>query len=308
MKKFFLYISLIVFAFCSCLPKYSYTVTEDLMDKSIRQLELKVAIEKYISNKYPEKKYISCNFQDITIITPKEITDLEQLIRIKEQLPLMKDNYGEKLDSVIKSTEHLIALQEYIIKDNNIEIIYKTNHLFTIADKKSISVFQYDLYLDTEYKIKDVSIKLSTSLSEDEFPYFVYFINQKPIYQGANTFSNSENMYAQFYTVLNNEENKEEILHHILLMIKHIEKYNSFDEDVFCANYIKQWIKDNSKFNINYIAILFSRINDNKIMYHKFRYQTASSKMKTVVLSFEFDDNYFPIEIIEYSDDLDRFF
>lgn len=308
MKKFLLYISLLVFSFCSCLPKYSYTVTKDIMDKSIRQLELQLAIEKYISNKYPENIYVSCNFQDITIITPKEIKDLDQLIRIKEQLPLMKDNYGEKLDSVIKSTEHLIALQEYIIKDNKIEIIYKTNHLFTIADKKSISVFQYDLYLDTEYRIKDVSINLSTRLSEDEFPYFVYFINEKPIYQGANTFSNSENMYSQFYKVLNNEENKEEILHHILLIIKHIKNYNSFDEDVFCANYIKQWIKDNPKLNMNYKSILFSRINDKNIMCHKFRYQTSSSQMKTVVLSFEFDDNYFPVEIIEYSDDLDRFF
>ncbi len=311
MQKFFIYLLLITISYSSCLPKYSYIVAEtkgNPIDKTKDQLEVEKTIEKYISDKYPQKRYKSCYFEDINIIVPKEITELNQLITIKAQLPFMEDNYGDKLDSVIQSTEHLIALQEQQIKDNKISIIYKTNHLFTIADDKSISVFQYDLYLDSDYKIKDVSIKLSTKLSEDEFPYFVDFVNQVPIYQGVNTFTNSEKIYSQFYAVLNNEDNKEEILHHILLIIQHIKKYNSFDEDIFCANYIKQWIKDNSKLTPNYIPILFSRINDNKIMYHKFRYQIASSQMKTVVLSFEFDDNYFPIEIIEYSDDLDRFF
>ena len=311
MQKFFLYLLLITVLFSSCLPKYTYIVDEskvDSIEKSKSQLEVEKTIEKYISDKYPQKRYKSCYFEDINIITPKEITELKQLIEIKEKLPLMEDNYREKLDSVIQSTDHLIALQEQQIKDNNISIIYKTNHLFTIADDKSISVYQYDLYLDSDYKIKDVSIKLSTKLSEDEFPYFVYFVNKVPIYHGVNTITNSEKIYSQFYTVLNNEENKEEILHHILLMIQHIKKHNNFDEDIFCAKYIKQWIKENGEYNMNYIPILFSRINDNKIMYHKFRYQIASSQMKTVVLSFEFDDNYFPIEIIEYSDDLDRFF
>ena len=311
MQKFFLYILLIIITSYACIPKYSYMiieVNEPHVDKTKRQLEIEDAIEIYISDKYPEKRYKSCYFKDLKIITPKEIAELEQLIRINEQLPLMKDHYGEKLDSVIKSNEALIALKKSQINDNNISINYKMNHLFTVADSKSISVFQYDIYLDSKYKIKDVKIKLSTKLSDDEFSYFVDFINQIPIYQGINSSANSETIYDQFNTVFNNQENKEQILHHILLMIKHLKKHNGFDEDVFCANYIKRWIKDNSKLTPNYIPILFSRINDNKIMYHKFRYQIASSQMKTVVLSFEFDDNYFPIEIIEYSDDLDRFF
>ncbi len=98
-------------------------------------------------------------------------------------------------------------------------------------------------------------------------------------------------------------------------MVRFIRNHNKFDADLFCAIQIKQWIKENDKssYKLNYRPGKFTRLktvknSGNLIMYHKFRYQTASSKMNQTALSFEFDANYFVVEVIEYKKDFDQFF
>ena len=43
-------------------------------------------------------------------------------------------------------------------------------------------------------------------------------------------------------------------------------------------------------------------------MYHKFKYKPDTSSMAEIVLSFEFDMNFLPIEIMEYTKDYEQFF
>ena len=114
--------------------------------------------------------------------------------------------------------------------------------------------------------------------------------------------------------MLNAEENKDKILHQILDIVKHIRLHNEFKPDVFCAQSLKKWIKNHEKYSANYRSILFTRLREvednpnNRIMYHQFHYQSASSEMKKIALSFEFDENYLPVEIIEYTDQYEQFF
>ncbi len=264
--------------------------------------------------------YTSYSFGQVYTLKPKEIIELDQLIDTRKKLPEMKEHYGSDLDSVITVTDTLIAQKKRDIRTKKIYHTYEVNHLFTIKpSKEALRLYEFTFYLYPNFEVKDVKMELKTTLTPEEKDLFVYYIERFPLVEDKNNhFENDKNdrIYnALSNTLINATENKDEILHQILAIVKHIRHHNEFKPDLFCAQYIKSWVKKNEKYGVNYIPIVFTRLkqtiaeNDtNKLMYHKFRYQIAYSSMKEVVLSFEFDENYFPAEIIEYIDDYEQFF
>ena len=286
--------------------------------------KIQLSIKNYTIEKFKSiGSYSGYSFGDLIPIKPKEILELDQLLSLTDKLPSLEENYGDKLDSVIAANDSNIALKKQEIRKNKIYHYYKIDHVFLIRDKKGkVTLYEIDFFLYPNLKIKDVTIELKTELTAEKKALFVYFIEQYPLIEDEDPYYQNytnQKMHKQLSDALANaKENKEAVFHQVLEIVKFIRKYNKFDPDLFCAIQIKKWIKNNNKstYKLNYRAGKFTRLKNpsssdrasNFIMYHRFRYQSASSKMKQSALSFEFDANYLIVEIIEYKKDFDQFF
>ncbi len=283
-----------------------------------------LSIRNYVEDHYKNiGSYTSYSFGQLYSLKPKEIVELDQLILVRKKLPEMSDNYGSKLDSVLIATDTLIARKKREIRLKKIHHTYEINHMFTIKPEKgSLKLYEFTFFLYPNYKVKDVSQKLNTELNAEETDLFVYFIEQYPLIENDNDdFAANEN--KRTYEMLTNAvldagDQKEKIIHQVLRIVKHIRKNNVFDPDLFCATLVKEWISEHETYKNNYRPALFTRLKESNannserassnLMYHKFKYQPKSSSMTEVVISFEFDPNYLPIEIIEYQKEYDKFF
>jgi len=310
--------------FCSCTVSCIYqhatgTTATEQSKEITAQDKAEEAINEYVITHYNEVgSYTGYSFGQLYSLKPKAIVELDQLIETRKKLPEMKAHYKNALDSVITATDTLIVLKKREIRENKIYHTYEVNHLFTIKPpKEALRLYEFTFYLYPNFKIKDVKMELKTTLTPEEKSLFEYFIERFPLVTDDDQyFENDKNkrMYtALSNSLLNAKENKEEIIHQILAIVKHIRQHNEFKPDLFCAQLIKNWVKDH-EYGANYRPIIFTRIKENKnnpnhkMMYHKLQYQPASSQMKEIALSFEFDENYLPVEIIEYTDQYEQYF
>ena len=317
------FIIAVFFGMCTSSCIYQYTSdssSKDSVKKISAQDKAEKSINEYIVSHYKEfGSYTDYSFGQLFTLKPKEIVELDQLLETREKLPKMKEHYKNALDSVIAATDTLIDLKKKEIRKNKIYHTYEINHLFTIKpQKEDFRLYEFTFYLYPNFKVKDVKMEMKTTLTNEEKNLFEYFIERFPLVTDKNEqFEDDKNqrLYNNLSNaLLNAEENKDQILHQILSIVKHIRLHNEFKPDVFCAQSLKKWIKNHETYSLNYRAILFARLKEvegnpnNRIMYHKFQYQSASSEMTEIVLSFEFDENYLPVEIIEYTDEYDQFF
>lgn len=282
--------------------------------------KIKQAVKNHISSKFSSVgTYKSATFGELEIIKPKEIKALDQLLELKRQLPTMKANYGEQLDSIIALNDSNIILKKESIRAAGIYHYFKINHLFTIKPPKaSRTLYEIDILIYPNYKIKDLSINMKTTLSAQETDLFHYFIDEFPLIEDKNSsYMNLMNnkMHNQLSNALINapKEKKEAMLHQVLKIVQFIRENNKFDADLFCAKQIKNWIQiKDVPYKLNYRPGLYTRLktvdSKNTIMYHKLSHQIASSKMTSIALSFEFDPNYFIVEVKQYNKDFEKFF
>ena len=317
MKHIFTLLFSIITVFTSHI--YSYST---LNNKSVENLaKAKSAIKEHIINQFKTKgNYTEYNFGELTTIKPTEIKELDKLMTLKNQLPSMKKNYGNKLDSMITLNDSNIVRKKRDIREGKIYHYYKINHLFTISYKGKSTLYEFDFFLYPNCKIKDVSLKMKTDINPTEKNNLMYFISNQPLIETDNLSYQqhiNDKMHKQLSNALINAgDNKETILHQVLKIVRFIRKHNKFDADVFCASQLKEWVITNEPYKQNYRSGLFTRLKEvtqdstskNTIMYHKLSYQKDSSQKTNCAISFEFDANYLVIEIIEYKKDYAKFF
>lgn len=227
-------------------PVYESTAPQ----KPSKQETIKQNISNYTTSKFVERgTYKSFQFGELFITKPTEIQQLDQLIEVRNTLPLMEDHYGDKLDSVIKKQDALIEAKKNEIKTNNIYPIYEMSHLFSINVNKDLyEIYEYDYSLYPNYKVKDVKQLLFLELNAKEYQLFLHFTNQRPLFDGNPSLDNA--YYTQFYTALDTEkEFKPELLMNILKIIDYIRKKDKFDEHDFCQTIAKEWVFSNATFN-----------------------------------------------------------
>lgn len=250
--KLAFYLTLLLFL-TSCLGNYPTTSsTPSNVSNKSKEVKVKEGVSNHVKNAFASKgAYKNVQFGELFMLKPKEILELDEMIAVKNQLPLQREKYGDSLESVIEAQEVKVAYKKQEIQDNHIYPWYEINHLFAIipAEKDSVDLYEYDFEVYPNYTIKEAHQKLSLKLSKKEFRDFESFIDQDPVYE-SNDFNWAYDMNARYFkqciAALEAENDyKEELLRTILKMSDYIVVNNEFDENGFTLLLVKEWESEN---------------------------------------------------------------
>lgn len=222
------------------------------VSEKTKEEKVKEGVSNHVKSAFADfGAYKNIEYGELFLLKPKEVLELDEMIEVKNQLPLQREKYGEKLQSVIDSQDIKIAYKKQEIQDKHIYPWYEIDHLFAIMppEMDTVTVYEYDFEVYPNYTIKEAHQKLAVKLSKEEFKTFETFINKEPIYESQDynwAYEMNTKFYNQCIAALEEEEEyKGELLKTILKMIDYISIHNEFDEKDFTLKTVKKWEEKN---------------------------------------------------------------
>jgi hypothetical protein len=283
-------------------------------------------VETYVTTKFgAERAYKMYNFGQLYRLKKPEQKQLDELKELRALVPGMKDNYGNRIDSVIASYDTLIAQKEREIKQKNIVPDYIISHIFSIKNKTGGggTVYEGDFILNDKFEVKDFRVKLGADLSKDDFEWFYYFFQQYPIFNSGD-YEKDVNMSKQIFDFYNShlsklKTEKEEFLVTALRVTRIINKTKKYDKDVICGFLVMKKI-DEKKYCENYHPLKFSpaeeiltktNAGDSLIGYkifHLFECTDSTGKAQQKAVYCELDPYFTPAGMLKVDPPYDKYF
>jgi hypothetical protein len=235
--------------FIGCLGNYPVsTSTTSNVTKISKEDKVKEGVSNHVKTSFAKiGAYKNVQFGELFLLKPKEILELDEMIEIKNQLPLQREIYGDNLQNVIDSQDIKIAYKKQEIQDKHIYPWYEINHLFAIVpvEKDSVGVYEYDFEVYPNYTIREAHQKLAVQLSKTQFKTFEKFMNKTPVYESEDynwAYEMNSKFYTQCLAALEEENDyKDELLKTILNMMNYITVHNEFNEKDFALKVAKKW-------------------------------------------------------------------
>ena len=233
-----------------CLGNYPVvTSTTSNVEKKTKEEKVKESISNHLTTSFAEYgEYKNFQFGELFMYKPKEIKELDELISVKNNLPIKQNADLDNLDAELAAQDTKIEAKKLEIKEKKIYPWYEVNHIFAIIPKDgdSTTVYEYDFEVYPNYSIKDVHQKMILKLSPKEFKSFKRFFNQDPVYESEDYYwaSNMNNtFYVQCFSAIENEdEYTGELIRTILKMSEYIRSNNEFKEGDFTLKLAKEWV------------------------------------------------------------------
>lgn len=240
----FLYF-IIVTLFSNCnLVNYDYS-NQPLTFKEKNTLRIQDSIQSILQKKYNEN-YLPYSFGKLTTNKPNEFLELDSLYELRKTLVLNKKISTSEKDSLLKSLNNKIDISKESINEKKLYHTYEIEHIFLVKSDINYKLHELNYTLYPNYTIKKEDIKLSTTLNKKEKELFNYFSLQNPLFETEDSHYNNQMdqlVYTRFTNALINEtNNKEELLHTILYCVEYIRKYNSFDEQDVAQWIAQKWL------------------------------------------------------------------
>lgn len=241
-----------LFLLQSCLYNYQ-TTTNDSSNELTPEQKSEDAVITHLQNIY-KNNYKPYTFGSLFTLKPQEFIELDQLIEVRNQLPSMKDNYGDQLPEKIAETDTLIAQKKREIKSKKIYPLYEIEHVYVVKDEKEnmYNAVDANFVLYPNYKIKDVQMKFNVKLSPNENELFYKFMMREPMFTNSTDLNwakrQNDNAYATFINTIEAEPDmtkKGEILINSLYISELIRKTNEFNESAICRLLSTKWIIKN---------------------------------------------------------------
>lgn len=246
----------------SCIPPDAVEVNP--IDNYSNQEKAELSVKSYLKKTFDSLgTYVPYGFGVVNEIIPDQVTQLVELKSMKKLLPGMKDNYGNKLDSVMAAYDTLIAQKEREIKNKKVRSFWKISHLYLVNLKTdSILAYEVEFTLDPNFKVYDAHSSIYTLLTKEEAKWFDFYYMQYPLF---NTWDDdadrkrSQNIY-DFYDkkLMSVNDNKGETLKRILFIVKHIKTSGEFTNQKIAEAILKDELKRIN--GVTYQPIKFSSL------------------------------------------------
>lgn len=273
---------------------------------SKQQNQAEYNVEYYLRDKFKDKGfYQSLSFGQVETIIPREIQYLNDLEAQKKEAIQLKDYYGKRYDSILRVYDSLILFQKETIKQNKIRNFYSINHVFSLKQDKSYTLFEGKFFLSANLLVKDLELALNMPLTEDDYDWFYFFTQKYNLFSGGNEYKNqelSEDIYYFFSSYFSQAGiNKAAAIRSMLIAISTIRKANSYDPQKITQAVVRYHLSDPISGYTKYEALKFSQTKqltsviqgkDSLIGYnvfHRFYYRTESQNDTSLCLYFEFN-------------------
>lgn len=299
----------------SCIPPEMMNPVEEIHYTNQEKAEL--SAKSYLKRAYDSiGVYQPLGFGTVEEIIPDQVTQLAELKEMRKLLPGMKDNYGNKLDSVIVAYDSLIVQKEREISTKKIRSFWKVSHIYTVQLKTdSVLACEYELTYDPNFKMYDVHSKMTVRLDKEMGSWFTHYYMQYPLFntwEEEDDRARSQAVY-DFYDekLMTVTENKEEVMKQILFVTKHIKVNGEFSNQKIAEAQIKNLSEFKSnptykpkKFSELKAIIEKSEKGDDVILGYSINHLYEIAQGDTLIdqaLYFEFDSwvimaGYLPIE------------
>lgn len=283
-------------------------------------------VQEYVKSKFgADVQYKVYNFGELFRLKKPEQKELDQLKELRALVPGMKEHYGAKTDSVLKSYDTLIASKQREIITNKIVPDYIISHVFTIKNKTGGggTVYEGDFILDDKLHVKDFHMKMAAELAKDDFEWFYYFFQQYPIFNSGD-YEKDLNLSNQIFDFYNNQlaklkDGKEEFLLTALRVTRIINKTKKYDKDIICGFLVMKKI-DEKKYCDNYKPLKFSPAEEILVktnsgdsligykIFHKFECTDNTGKTEEKAIYCELDPYFTPAGMLKVDPPFDKYF
>ncbi len=165
-----------------------FTLTSVLNAQTGNRLEAQQAmaessVEKHIrSSMQSLGTYSGYGFGDVQVLIPREILYLNELREGRKTAEGMKEYFGNRHDSVLRSYDTLISRQERVIKEKKVRDNYKITHIFSLKSKEKVRLMEGEFFLSANFKVKDVRLKMDVNLTFEENEWFLFFIKGSELF------------------------------------------------------------------------------------------------------------------------------
>ncbi|TNE53619.1 MAG: hypothetical protein EP338_10230 [Bacteroidetes bacterium] len=172
--------------------------------------------------------------QSITIKPPSHYT-LDSLYGVKYEL--------EKKGLINRELENQIALQRQVVLQDNQEIYYREQHIFSIKDSIQTSLIFADLSVNTQNQVVTMDIHQSHELEENQKFYFAcFFLRESFLYPSSYMDESEEAFYEYYGEKFQQLQGKEQttFLSFTLQLMKKARQERNLDK----VNLIKQMVRE----------------------------------------------------------------
>ena len=327
----------LVMTFSSCiLVSDEYQVAQSQQQEESAQViapprdmqdEAEKNVAAYIRKIFGESvSYKQYNFGKIYRLKHPLAVELDQLRELRALLPGMKDNYGNRLDSVQRIYDSLIIAKENEIKQKNAYSDYIISHVYTIKKNNNQgkgTVYEADFILDYQLGVKDVKVHTAVELGNDDFDWFYYYFQQFPIFN-TGSYDRDRQLSAEIYDYYNSrlatiEGNKEELLKTALRVTRNINRNKAFDKDKIFAFVLEKKIIESGVYK-DYRPVDYSEIEEIKVKnnetdsligykaFHLFSYKNEKDEVVKKAIYTELDQYFVVAGILSVEPPYEKYF
>ncbi|MFI5203654.1 MAG: hypothetical protein ACHQF2_04090 [Flavobacteriales bacterium] len=308
------------------LDNESYTEVESTYESITAQEKAEKGIEEYVRKTDPNgSNYKSYNFGQLYRLPAPEIKELEELQKLRDSLPSLKQQYGSKYDSMQTAYDTLIAVKQREIKTRNIRSQLIISHLYTVkfANDPGGNVYEADFILDADFHVVDYRAKLAAKLNDDDFEWFFYFFRQTNLLGSGDIEADnadSDRLYDFYNTRLASlTDGKEEFLKTALRTTRCIYRYKAVDKSRISAYILMKYLQEYEMYP-NYHPVKFSPVEDiytktpagdSLIGYknfHLFEHTDSLGKKTQSGVYAEFDVYFVPAGLLKLEPPFDKYF
>jgi hypothetical protein len=268
----------------------------------------------YMRTSHPNDTYVPLSIEELITHLPPDFIELKALLEVRQQLPELKENYGEQLDSIIASTDRQIdSLKNHII-ERRIRPSYEVLHFYAFKRGKSYNVYGHVFYLNHAFKVIRMRTYVEVTMEKNDYEWFEFWQMEEPMFNMSNVNRNQEassDVYTFLRKGMEHSEHRSEYIFNALTLVKTVTRSGVFDIHEVSHEIIKNYLQRNSldaTLRITQFSPVFEIQAGEQKNYRVYATAFNKTSEQTINLIFEFNVFHELLDMKQTDEDVSKYF
>lgn len=227
-------------------------------------------------------------FEDFKTHLPPEFQQLEELMKLRDDLPNMESHYGPNLEQKQEQVQLAIDSLKQVIMDNRIRRSYSITCTFHYKHNKDhYEVNRIRFILDHAYEIRRMTADYTSILDAELAEWFLFAYRRYPLFNMNDLDRNqvaSNEIYDFYEEELAMRADQRVFLQHYLRMVAGIRNNGVYDVNKLARKSVIHWWDERREDDVVLREVEFSEL-----------YQVEETDAYRIFVRYERDDRDAPI-------------
>lgn len=227
-------------------------------------------------------------FEDFKTHLPPEFQQLEELMKLRDDLPNMESHYGPNLEQKQEQVQLAIDSLKQVIMDNRIRRSYSIICTFHYKHNKDhYEVNRIRFILDHAYAIRRMKADYVSMLDAEQAEWFLFAYRRYPLFNMNDLDRNqvaSNEIYDFYEKELAIRADQSLFLQHYLRMVASIRNNGVYDLNELVRKSVIHWLDERKEDDVVLREVEFSEL-----------YQVEETDSYRIFVRYERDDRDTPI-------------